>query len=255
MPAGPPSWAARPPLANCIRGAPCPAAGHGVGVPLQRRRPGGGRRDRRGGGIGADLQPGTLLAAYRCGLFPMPVANRLAWWSPDPWGVIPLDGLIVSRSLRKSCRPTNPLRHRFRTGHRRLRRPIARGSMDRPADEERLRAPARARLGTQRRGLVNGRATAGQIAGGLYGVAIGGLFAGESMFYRQRDASKVALVALVEALRAGGGHLLDVQWLTPHLASLGAVAVSRRRYHELLREAVDLPQLCLEPYDVPGEGD
>ncbi len=98
-------------------------------------------------------------------------------------------------------------------------------------------------------------AAAGQLAGGLYGVAIGGLFAGESMFYRQRDASKVALVALVEALRAGGGHVLDVQWLTPHLASLGAVAVSRRRYHELLRDATDLPQLCLEPYAFPGEGD
>jgi leucyl/phenylalanyl-tRNA---protein transferase len=87
--------------------------------------------------------------------------------------------------------------------------------------------------------------TDGQLAGGLYGVAIGGLFAGESMFFRQTDASKVALVALVETLRAGGGHLLDVQWLTPHLASLGATAVSRNRYHELLKEAVDQPQLCL----------
>jgi leucyl/phenylalanyl-tRNA---protein transferase len=85
----------------------------------------------------------------------------------------------------------------------------------------------------------------GELAGGLYGLAIGGLFAGESMFYRRRDASKVALVALVQALQTGGGRLLDVQWLTPHLASLGAVAVSRRRYHELLKEAVDLPQLGL----------
>jgi leucyl/phenylalanyl-tRNA--protein transferase len=76
-------------------------------------------------------------------------------------------------------------------------------------------------------------------------VTIGGLFAGESMFHRQRDASKVALVGLVEAMRAGGGQLLDVQWLTPHLASLGAAPVSRARYHDLLGEVVDLPQLWL----------
>jgi leucyl/phenylalanyl-tRNA--protein transferase len=79
------------------------------------------------------------------------------------------------------------------------------------------------------------------MAGGLYGVAIGGLFAGESMFHRQTDASKVALVALVELLRAGGASLLDVQWVTPHLASLGAVPVPRRRYHQLLEEALDRP--------------
>ncbi len=78
-------------------------------------------------------------------------------------------------------------------------------------------------------------------------MAIGGFFAGESMFHRQRDASKVALVALVEAMRASGAGLLDVQWLTPHLASLGAVAVSRARYHQLLNAAVQLPQLQLGP--------
>ena len=98
-------------------------------------------------------------------------------------------------------------------------------------------------------------ATAGQMAGGLYGVAIGGLFAGESMFYRQRDASKVALVALVEALRAGGGHLLDVQWLTPHLASLGAVrgqpAALPRAPAGGYRPASALPGALL----LPGEGD
>ena len=92
----------------------------------------------------------------------------------------------------------------------------------------------------------------GALAGGLYGVAIGGLFAGESMFHRQRDASKVALVALVEGLRAGGGHLLDVQWLTPHLASLGAIALTRERYHDLLHQAVALPQLCLAGRAIDG---
>jgi leucyl/phenylalanyl-tRNA--protein transferase len=87
----------------------------------------------------------------------------------------------------------------------------------------------------------------GRLAGGLYGVAIGGFFAGESMFHHQRDASKVALVALVDALRTGGAQLLDVQWLTPHLASLGAVEVSRDRYHQLLKAALELPQVCLGP--------
>ncbi len=83
----------------------------------------------------------------------------------------------------------------------------------------------------------------GRLAGGLYGVAIGGLFAGESMFHRERDASKVALVGLVEALRADGAsdRLLDVQWLTPHLASLGAVEVPRTAYLRALARALPLP--------------
>ena len=96
-------------------------------------------------------------------------------------------------------------------------------------------------MGTKRGGLGARR----RAAGGLYRGRHGGFFAGESMFYRQRDASKVALVALVEALHAGGGRLLDVQWLTSHLASLGAVALSRERYLELLNEAVALPQNVL----------
>ncbi|MBO0732063.1 MAG: hypothetical protein J2P57_22575, partial [Acidimicrobiaceae bacterium] len=82
----------------------------------------------------------------------------------------------------------------------------------------------------------------GSLAGGLYGVAIGGLFAGESMFHRETDASKVALVSLVSLLRSEGAALLDVQWATPHLRSLGAVAVPRARYHELLAEALERPQ-------------
>ncbi|MGH9114772.1 MAG: leucyl/phenylalanyl-tRNA--protein transferase, partial [Acidimicrobiales bacterium] len=82
----------------------------------------------------------------------------------------------------------------------------------------------------------------GNLAGGLYGVAIGGFFAGESMFHWQTDSSKVALVGLVERLRSAGASLLDVQWATPHLVSLGAVPVSRTRYHELLSAALRLPQ-------------
>jgi leucyl/phenylalanyl-tRNA---protein transferase len=196
-------------------------------------------------GVGADLEPGTLLAAYRAGIFPMPARRGLmAWWSPDPRGVIPLDPgrLRVSRSLRKSC-----ARFEIRIdtafaevidacGDRRRRG----GWIDRD-----IKA-AYSRL--HRLGWVHsveawdGR---GRLAGGLYGVAIGGFFAGESMFYRQTDASKVALVALVDVLRSAGGRLLDVQWATPHMKSLGAVEVSRVRYQELLADALLQPQPTL----------
>jgi leucyl/phenylalanyl-tRNA--protein transferase len=93
-----------------------------------------------------------------------------------------------------------------------------------------------------------------ELAGGIYGVAIGGLFAGESMFHRRTDASKVAFVGLVERLRAGGASLFDVQWCTAHLASLGALEVSRTRYLELVADAVARPQLDLGPGPVPWNG-
>jgi leucyl/phenylalanyl-tRNA--protein transferase len=189
-------------------------------------------------GIGADLAPGTLLAAYRHGLFPMPVRRGvLAWWSPDPRGIVPLDGLRVSRSLRRACRRFE-IRVDFDFD----------AVMEACADRRRpgawiSRDVRKAYCRLHELGWVHSVEawSAGTMAGGLYGVAIGGLFAGESMFHRQTDASKVALVALVELLRAGGASLLDVQWVTPHLASLGAVPVPRRRYHQLLEEALDRP--------------
>lgn len=193
-------------------------------------------------GAGADLEPGTLLAAYRCGLFPMPLGSSLLWWSPDPRAVIPLDGLVVTRSLRRSCRR---FELRFGTAFDEV---VARcADPHRPGGwitRRMRRAYGRLNeLGWAQ--SVEAWGPDGELAGGLYGVSIGGFFAGESMFHRQRDASKVALVGLVEALLGGGGRLLDVQWLTPHLASLGAVEVSREAYHELLREAVALPQVRL----------
>jgi leucyl/phenylalanyl-tRNA--protein transferase len=97
----------------------------------------------------------------------------------------------------------------------------------------------------------------GRLVGGLYGVAVGGLFAGESMFHRETDASKVALVALVDRLRRNGAVLLDVQWLTPHLASLGAVAVPRPDYHARLAAALDFPRPSAwwpEPAPGPSPG-
>lgn len=188
--------------------------------------------------MGADLEPGTVLAAYRRGLFPMPVAGRLGWWSPDPRGVLPLDGLRVSRSLRRSCR-----RYEVRVDH------TFEAVLEACADERRehgwiTREVQDAYLRLHELGWCHSVEAWEQdrLVGGLYGVAVGGLFAGESMFHHARDASKVALVALVELLREGGAQLLDVQWLTPHLESLGAVELARPAYLERLADAVEAPQ-------------
>jgi len=198
-------------------------------------------------GTGADLEPGTLLAAYRKGLFPMPSGSALrprrmsglTWWSPVERGVLPLDGLVVSRSLRKAVRSmeirvdtafadvvagcADPAREgawidgRIRTAYTRLHELGWAHSVEAWRD--------------------------GELVGGLYGVAVGGLFAGESMFHRATDASKVALVALVDLLRDehAEDRLLDVQWRTDHLASLGVVTVPRPAYLELLRVAREQP--------------
>lgn len=193
-------------------------------------------------GIGADLEPGTLLQAYRSGLFPMPVGSGrhevLAWWSPDPRAIIPLDGLRVSRSLRRSLRRFEVrLDSAFDEVVAACAEPSRRGGWITPAIAEaygRLH-----RLGWAH--SVEAWTPDGRLAGGLYGVAVGGLFAGESMFQRETDASKVALVGLVEQLRAGGASVLDVQWLTPHLASLGAVELPRVEYLRRLVEAIHRP--------------
>jgi len=188
-------------------------------------------------GVGADLEPGTLLAAYRRGLFPMPLGRQgpLGWWSPDPRGILPLDGLRVSRSLRRSCR-------RFEVRLDSAFDQVVEACAD-PAREGGWITPAiRAAYGRLHElgwaHSVEAWTPEGELGGGLYGVRIGGLFAGESMFHHRTDASKVALVALVGWLREEGATLLDVQWTTPHLASLGAVDVPRRRYLALLAEAI-----------------
>lgn len=187
--------------------------------------------------VGADLEPGTLLAAYRRGLFPMRLGpgGPIGWWSPDPRGIVPLEGLRVSRSLRRSCR-------RFPTTVDRAFEEVMRACADqrRPGgwiDETLVEAYTRLHeLGWAH--SVEAWTAEGELAGGVYGVSIGGLFAAESMFHRTTDAGKVALVSLVELLRAGGAMLLDVQWVTPHLESLGAVEVPRERYLRLVAEAI-----------------
>ena len=185
--------------------------------------------------VGADLAPGTLLAAYRAGLFPMPMdGRRIAWFSPDPRGIVPLDGLRVSRSLRRSMRRYDVMVDtRFGEVMRRCADPsresgwITRQFVD-------------AYTALHELGWAHSVETyrGGELVGGLYGVRINGLFAGESMFQTAPDASKVALVHLVDWLKAAGATLLDVQWTTPHLVSLGAVDVSRDRYRELLAAAI-----------------
>jgi leucyl/phenylalanyl-tRNA--protein transferase len=193
-------------------------------------------------GIGADLEPGTLLAAYRSGLFPMPLdgaeGDLMAWWSPDPRGVLPLDGLVVSRSLGKA-------RRRFEVRVDTAFAEVIAACADRRRDGAWI-SPAVIAAYTRLHELGWAHSVEAWddegLAGGLYGVAVDGLFAGESMFHRRTDASKVALVGLVELLAQDGRpRLLDVQWATDHLRTLGAVEVPRHRYLDLLAGARDLP--------------
>ena len=198
-------------------------------------------------GVGADLAPATLLTAYGKGLFPMPIGEGdtldFGWWSPDPRGVIPLDGLLISRSLHRA-------RRRFEIRVDTSFDEVVRACADPRRDGGWINAAIAAAYGELHRlgwahSVEAWSLDTGELAGGLYGVAIGGLFAGESMFHWRTDASKVALVALAERLEAGGGSLLDCQWNTRHLATLGCVNIPRREYLSRLAGAVSQPQLRL----------
>lgn len=191
-------------------------------------------------GVGADLEPGTLLAAYRSGLFPMGLSRGgrgpMGWWSPDPRGVLPLDGMRVTRSLRRS-------RRRFEIRIDTAFEAVVAACAD-PFRPGRWITDAVAFAYLQLHQLGWAHSVEcwrdGELVGGLYGVAVGGLFAGESMFHLQTDASKVALLALVELLSedADARRLLDVQWRTSHLATLGAIEISRVEYLERLDNAL-----------------
>lgn len=189
-------------------------------------------------GLGADLEPSTLLHAYRTGLFPMDVEpGVLGWWSPDPRGVLPLTALRISRSLRVSMR-----RYEVTVNRAFAEVITACAHMPRPSGwitDSFIRAYRR----LHELGWAHSVETwcEGELVGGLYGVQIGGLFAGESMFHLKRDASKVALCALVGHLDDGDAdRLLDVQWRTEHLATLGVVAISRQEYLNRLERALPL---------------
>lgn len=187
--------------------------------------------------IGADLAPSTIIEAYRDGYFPMPMGRRrIGWFSPDPRGVLFPGALRVSRSLRRSYH-----RFHFTTDRAFDEVLVACGDPSRPhgwIDHDIRRAYTELHhLGYAH--SVEAWDDQG-LAGGLYGVQVGGLFAGESMFHRRTDASKAALVHLVELQGDRAGSLIDVQWRTDHLASLGVVDIERSRYGELLPIAVSL---------------
>jgi leucyl/phenylalanyl-tRNA--protein transferase len=191
--------------------------------------------------IGADLAPGTLLAAYRSGIFPMPIraASEPAWFSPDPRGIVALDAFAPSRSLRRATR-------RFTVSADRAFADVVAGCADPRRPGGWITPAMRAAYGELHRlgwaHSIEVWDADGALAGGLYGVEIGGLFAAESKFHRRTDASKVALVALVARLRrARGARMLDVQWTTPHLRSLGARDIPRAEYLERLPAALAAP--------------
>jgi leucyl/phenylalanyl-tRNA---protein transferase len=198
-------------------------------------------------GIGADLEPATLLDAYRQGIFPWPHPGApLPWFSPDPRGVIPLDGLVVSRSLRARLR-----RSGWETTVDRAFAAVLAGCADRPGGRGQgpeggtwITPPMRAAY-QRLHDLGHAHSLevweAERLVGGLYGVGVGGVFTGESMFHLATDASKVALVDLVARLAEAGGCLIDVQMVTPHLASLGARDLPRAEFLALLARVRDDP--------------
>mgnify|MGYP001959224947 FL=1 len=204
-------------------------------------------------GVGADVKPGTLLAAYRSGLFPMPVeaGGPMAWWSPDPRGVLEPERLKVSRSLKRSL---DRYEVRLDTAFETVVNACADPSRERGWIDDRISA---AYIGLHEMGWAHSVEAwdEGGLAGGLYGVSVGGLFAGESMFHHRTDASKVALHGLVELLQnAGGDRLVDVQWCTPHLARLGAREMPRTDYLARLDGLLDIDWLDWPagPLESPG---
>jgi leucyl/phenylalanyl-tRNA---protein transferase len=191
--------------------------------------------------VGGAITPGNLLRAYRAGVFPWSSEPVVTWWSPDPRAVLDLDHYRPSRSLRKRIRSAgwDFAVDRDFVG---VMRKCAESTPERPSTwiaEDFIEAyTTLAREGLAHSVEVYER---GELVGGLYGVSIGGFFGGESMFHRKTDASKAAVAFLVEHLRQRGFSLLDAQVPTPHLASLGAIEISRQEYLARLAEALALP--------------
>jgi leucyl/phenylalanyl-tRNA--protein transferase len=193
-------------------------------------------------GVGADLEPGTVLEAYARGVFPMGLgpggAPPIGWWSPDPRGILRPVDLHVSRSLRRSLRHFEVCLDTDFAG-------VVAGCAD-PSRSGRWITPeiAAAYSELHRLGWAHSVEVRqdGRLVGGLYGLAIGGLFAGESMFHTATDASKAAVAGLVDLVADGDRRrLVDVQWRTPHLATLGVTEVPRAEYLRLLADALTAP--------------
>jgi leucyl/phenylalanyl-tRNA--protein transferase len=185
------------------------------------------------------IEPDLLLQGYRLGVFPMAMEDdSIGWFSPDPRAIIPLEDFHVPHALRRA-----------------LRKKLFDIKIDNQFSDV-IDACAKREDTWINREIIESYTQlhelgyahsveawrAGELVGGLYGVAVGGAFFGESMFHRVTDASKIALVALVQRLRAKKFVLLDTQWLTPHLQQFGGIEISRNHYLRLLRSAVELPR-------------
>lgn len=192
--------------------------------------------------VGGDLSVERLVLAYRSGIFPWPIFDDelMTWFSPDPRAVLDLDALRVNRTLRKAMR-RDAIEVTFDQAFERV---IAACAAPGPGRESTwiTQQLKEAYVRLHRHGIAHSVEvwSRGVLMGGLYGVAISGLFAGESMFSRASNASKIALVHLVERLRSRGYGLLDIQQATPHMVKLGAELVSRREYLRRLERALAL---------------
>ena len=185
------------------------------------------------------IAPDLLLHGYRVGVFPMAMEDdSIEWFSPDPRAILPLEDFHVPHVLRRLLR-----RRVFKTTIDKAFSEVIAACAER---EDTWINPEIIESYTRLHELGNAHSVEawkeGRLAGGLYGVAVGGAFFGESMFHSVTDASKIALVALVEHLRARKFVLLDTQWLTPHLQQFGGIEISRNHYLRVLRRAVELPR-------------
>jgi leucyl/phenylalanyl-tRNA--protein transferase len=193
--------------------------------------------------VGGGLTTERLLDAYRHGIFPWPAyaGEPMLWWTPDPRAILPLDRMHISRRLARRLR-SGPWTFRTNSAFAEVIRACAAG----PGREHGTwLTPDMIEAYTQLHQQGHAHSVEAwhgdALVGGVYGVAIGGLFAAESMFYRMRDASKAAVARLVDHLRARGYTLLDVQQWTPHTGRLGVVEIPRREYLRRLAAAVELP--------------
>ena len=186
------------------------------------------------------LTPQLLLSAYSQGIFPMAHEDGIYWYDPDPRAILPLDGLHVSRSLARTIKQ-GQFEIRVDSAFTAVMRACAAPA---PGREETWISDEIITAYTNLHNLSFAHSVEawfeGKLVGGLYGVAVRGLFAGESMFSRQTDASKVALVHLVNRLRERGFLLLDVQFMTAHLLRLGAVEISQAAYKRRLAQAMQV---------------